>query len=269
MRFTLKNIKLQRGQIALWYFGQESFLICADGVTVLVDPYLSETVDRANGYAPDWCRKYPAPVTAEELGFVDYVFCTHGHIDHADPDTLSRLADVCDHAKFIVPRAIRGLVESFGVSEICDADADVPLVFPQFTVMPIPAAHEEIHRDGNGNVEEMGYVFDFDGVRLYHGGDTCVYNGLAERIRDVHVMMVPVNGRDYFRYADNIIGNMDSREALMLANTVNADLLVPMHYDLYPANGLNPAVFVDWQQKINPMQKIHLFAPGECLIYQP
>ena len=45
-------------------------------------------------------------------------------------------------------------------------------------------------------------------------------------------------------------------------------LLIPAHYDLYDANGLNPAIFVDTLHRLNPTQRFHMFVPGECYILQ-
>ena len=79
--------------------------------------------------------------------------------------------------------------------------------------------------------------------------------------------MVPVNGRSYYkRYIEDIIGNMTSEEAIILAKEVNAGMIIPMHYDLYDVNRINPAHFVDCLFSMNPTQKFHMFAPGELFI---
>jgi len=78
------------------------------------------------------------------------------------------------------------------------------------------------------------------------------------------VLIMPINGRDYYRrYVKDIIGNFDSVEVLTIADNVGADMVIPVHFDLYDVNALNPAYFVDCVQKINPMQKYHIFAVGE------
>ena len=80
-------------------------------------------------------------------------------------------------------------------------------------------------------------------------------------------MMVPINGRGYYKLKDDIIGNMTIEEAVILAKECNADMLVPMHYDLYSVNCVNPAHFVDHLYTNNPTQKFHMFVPGERFIY--
>ena len=59
---------------------------------------------------------------------------------------------------------------------------------------------------------------------------------------------------------------MTAEEAVILAKEIHAGMLVPMHYDLYDVNCINPAHFVDCLFTINPTQKFHMFAPGERYI---
>ena len=72
---------------------------------------------------------------------------------------------------------------------------------------------------------------------------------------NVDVLMVPVNGRSYYKLRDNIIGNMTAEEAIILAKETNAGMIIPMHYDLYDINRINPAYFVDCLFSMHPMQK--------------
>ena len=271
-RNTFLDTCLTNDQIGFFYLGQEGFLIKYENTYLLIDPYLSDFVDRRNS-TPEakWERRYPAPVSAEVFDFVDYVFCTHNHNDHSDPDTLRILAKINTKAKFIAPPAVWEKFLSCGISEerIVDAIADAAIDLGSCSVIPVPSAHEELHMDENGNYEEMGYKFQLGNFSVYHAGDCCVYDGLAERIMNVDVLMVPVNGRSYYkRYVQDIIGNMTSEEAVILAKQVHAGMIVPMHYDLYDINRINPAHFVDCLFSMNPAQKFHMFAPGECYILQ-
>lgn len=103
-------------QIVLFYLGQEGFLIRYQDTYYLIDPYLSDYVDRnCSTDQVKWVRRYDVPVRPEELDFVDYAFCTHGHYDHADPDTLQALAAHNKKAKFIVPEPIRETIQSYGI----------------------------------------------------------------------------------------------------------------------------------------------------------
>lgn len=263
--------QLAKGQIALFYLGQEGFLIRYQDSYYLIDPYLSDYVDRnCCRENVKWVRRYDAPVLPEQLDFVDYVFCTHDHADHADPDTLRALAGHNAKAKFFVPEPIKDTIQSYGIEagRIIGAAAGQELCLGPCKVMPVPAAHEELHMDENGNYRELGYKMIFGNISLFHSGDCCVYDGLAGHLENIDILMVPVNGRDYYKLRNDIIGNMNAEEAVLLAQEAHARLLVPMHYDLYDVNCINPAHFVDCLYKINPGQAFHMFAPGERYIFQ-
>ena len=259
-------------QIALFYLGQVGFIIKYKNKFILVDGYLSDYVDKnCCSENVKWIRNYPAPIEAEELDFIDFVFCTHAHFDHADPYTLSKIVDVNKKAKFIVPSAIRDTVKRY---EICDDNLigiksnEEMMLDDDITVRAIPAAHEELHPDGNGSHFEVGYRFELGDISVFHGGDGCPYDGLEEQITGCNILILPVNGRDYYRTnVCDIIGCFDSREAAIIAKNCCADLLIPTHFDLYDVNCISPAEFVDKLYTVNKTQKFHVFVPGERYIY--
>lgn len=266
------DTQLTDKQAALFYLGQEGYLIKYLDKYILIDPYLSDYVDQnCCSELVTWERNYPAPISAEELDFIDYVLCTHSHYDHADPWTLSVLAKVNPDAVFIVPEPVKEDILAYGIAvdHMIGAIADQEIVLDGCKIVPVPSAHEELNQDENGNYPELGYKVLVGDISIYHAGDCCIYDGLTEKVMNLDVMMVPVNGRSYYkRYEQDIIGNMTAEEAVILAADTNADLLIPMHYDLYPCNCINPATFLDTLYTMNPFQKFHMFVPGERYIIQ-
>ena len=65
------------------YLGQLCYLIEADGMRIVTDPYLSNSCDREGNV-----RKYAPPVTLNEL-MPDIIIISHEHKDHLDPETLA------------------------------------------------------------------------------------------------------------------------------------------------------------------------------------
>lgn len=273
---SLKNKILRAApghdQVAIFYLGQETVLVKHEGRYLLFDPYLSDYVDR--NFCTEqvvWKRNYPAPIAPEELDFIDYVFCSHDHGDHTDPVSLSAIAAASPKAIFAGSPPVLAAYAACGISAertmLLRADETVRPA-EGLSVTAIPSAHEELHPCGDGCYAELGFILDLNGVRIYHAGDCCMYDGLIERIRDVDVAFLPINGRDYFRTSNDIIGNFDSVEAIRLAAQANASLLVPLHYDLYDVNCVNPAYFVDCLQRIAPAQRFHMFVPSEKFIFE-
>jgi hypothetical protein len=81
-----------------------------------------------------------------------------------------------------------------------------------FTFYGIPAKHNEIERDQNGNCKFMGYVIEFGGNKIYHSGDTLWFDGMTELLQpfQVDVAILPINGNKPER---KVAGNLDCKEA--------------------------------------------------------
>lgn len=266
---SIKTCTLAPGQTAMWYLGQEGFLFKHNGCYLLIDPYLSDYTDRNCCQFVKWERLYPAPVDPAELDFVDAVLCTHSHYDHADPDTLPAVMNASPNAVLIVPAPEKETIAAYGIDtgRIVPAYADTPLQAAGLTITPVPSAHECFHTDDAGNYRELGYILDTGCGRFFHAGDMCMYDGLTDRLQDIDIAFLPINGRDYFRNRNDIIGNFTCEEAVLLAQEIGAGMLVPMHYDLYEVNRVSPAVFADVLSRLNPAQSCHCFTPGERYIF--
>lgn len=202
------------------------------------------------------------------MDFIDYVFCTHTHYDHTDPYTIKNLLYVNQKAKFVISEAVKDCLADYGVpsDRIIGVCADKEYSHCDISFTPVPAAHEELHTDSNGNFLELGYKIKFGNTSIFHSGDCSMYDGLEDRIKGSDIVILPINGSDYFRTKNDIIGCFDSREAILLAKSVGAKMLIPVHFDLYSVNDVNPAYFVDTLVKLNPYQPYHIFIPGEKYI---
>jgi L-ascorbate metabolism protein UlaG (beta-lactamase superfamily) len=82
----------------------------------------------------------------------------------------------------------------------------------------------------------------------YHSGDTLVYEGLLQTLRQwsLDVAFLPINGRDAVRYQSGCIGNMTYQEAVDLAGELEVGLAVPSHWDMFLANSEDPQRFVQY-----------------------
>ena len=105
---TLKKARIE-------HLGQTGLRIYIGDLTVLVDPYLSNSVQELE--APDLVRQVPIPYQPEELTSVDWVLITHDHMDHCDPHTLPALAQASPQARFVGPLAVRRQLEQWGIAQ--------------------------------------------------------------------------------------------------------------------------------------------------------
>ena len=266
---NMKETELLPSQCAIWYLGQEGFLFKNSGSFIVVDPYLSSYVDENCSQLVEWKRIYQPPVAANELDFISLVICTHAHYDHADPYTLSAIAQASENAKFVFPAPMRSVIAEYGVDEsrIIWARAGEQIRLGDTKITPIPSAHEELRRDENGDFFELGYIIENPAGRFFHAGDMCPYEGLSDYLKDIDIAFLPINGRDDQRRSLDIIGNFTIDEAIALSAECSFGMLVPMHYDLYEVNRVSLSEFTRTLEKSAPDMPHHAFVPGEKFIY--
>jgi L-ascorbate metabolism protein UlaG (beta-lactamase superfamily) len=253
--------------LALWGLGQVGVAIKGPTGIVYVDPYFTDS-DGAGGSLP---RTYPPPLSPGEVTNASAVLLTHDHIDHTDPDTVLPLAGSSPRARFVAPFTSRDTLAEAGLEEsrITVPEVGEPLEVAGARVTAIPSAHTELEHDPERGYPYLGYVVEWNGVTLYHAGDTVIYEGLIETLSawSIDVALVPINGRDFFRTSRNIIGNTDFREVAELTETLDFGLIVPTHYDLIEGNTADPGHFVSFLYGLNPMRPHKLLRPGELLYF--
>jgi L-ascorbate 6-phosphate lactonase len=267
----LNNTRIHDDTISFWNLGQAGILIKGreeDGL-ICIDPYLSNSIEQVNPET-EFKRAYPPVLSPDMLEDADAILITHEHDDHLDFATLREVGQSSENPVFVVPAPLVSMVQSeTGNNNIAAAKVNESFQIKGFQITPVPAAHTSYQVDLEGNHHYLGYCIEVNGVRLFHSGDTIVTPELIEKVKDFkpHVVFLPINGGDYFRSSREIVGNMSFREAVEFSNTVGADLIIPIHYDLFPNNRDNPAYFVDYLFTHYPNQKFHMMAPGERFIY--
>jgi len=270
LKNSIPKTELCGKQVGIWYLGQEGFLFKNKDSYLAVDPYLSDYVDRNCCEYVQWKRLYEPPAAPKDLAFVNVVLCTHSHYDHADPDTLSVIAENNPNTKFVIPAACVNTVLKYGITRenVIPAVAFEEIETDGFKIIPIPSAHEGLNTDENGNYCEVGYIIKANTQTFFHAGDMCMYDGLIESLKtfDVDIAFLPINGRDYFRNRADIIGNFNCEEAVLLAKEIGAEMLVPMHHDLYEVNSASVESFVGAIKKYDRFRRYHVFAPGELYV---
>lgn len=257
----IQSRRVPEAAVGIWWLGQASFVIKGAGTVVYVDPYL----------APKPHRIVPPPLSPEQVVSADLVLCTHNHGDHIDPAALPGIARASPGAKILVPRVAREKVIGMGVSpdRVIVPAVNTPTTFGAMTVTAIPAAHEELDYTAERGYPYLGYILRVNGVTLYHSGDCVMYEGLIEMVRSYapDVAMLPINGHDWKRLHNNVVGNMTYREAADLAVAADVDTVIPMHYGMFQRNTERPGHFVDYVHDTYPEQKIHVMARYEGFVY--
>jgi L-ascorbate metabolism protein UlaG (beta-lactamase superfamily) len=191
------------------WLGHASFSLEADGTTVLIDPWLSGNPKAA--------------ASADELD-ANAILLTHGHPDH--------YGDVVDIAKrtgatvVAITELAGELSEELGEDhQVFDPNMGGKVELEWGSVRVVPAWHTSTTPKGTVNTP-AGLVVELGGTRVYHLGDTCLFSDLqlVKRYGRIDVAIVPIGGHY----------TMDRFDAVVAAEWIGADTIIPCHYGTFP-----------------------------------
>jgi L-ascorbate metabolism protein UlaG (beta-lactamase superfamily) len=256
---------VDKGCIALWWLGQHGFVLKVPQGVLYLDAFLS----------PLPGRLVPPLLAAGEVVNATLVLGTHDHLDHIDRPAWGAMAAASPAARFVVPDLLLGRLAGeldIPPARFLGVNDGESIVVDDIRIHGIAAAHEMLDRDAaTGKFPHLGYVIEANGVRLYHAGDCCIYEGLQTKLIALapDVMILPINGRDAKRLQADIIGNMTYQEAVDLAGNVGAKLAIPAHWDMFASNPGCPGDFTEYMRTKYPRVATHICRHGERLVVGP
>ena len=256
--------RVAEGQCAFWWLGQQSFVVKMGDAVCYLDPFLSNFEGRR-----------VAPLLAPgDLTNATLILGSHDHGDHIDRAVWPALAKASSAARFVVPELLRErIVREVGLpaERVLGVDDGTSVEAGGVRVTGVPAAHELLDTDAaTGLHPYVGFIVEGADFRLYHAGDTCLYEGMQARLRTwrLDLAFLPINGRDAKRLATGCIGNMTYQEAADLAGTLRPGLTVPAHFEMFAMNSEDPALFADYMRVKYPDLRVQVPRHGECVIVE-
>ena len=269
----MNRIPIIPSSLAIFGLGQMGVAIKGPEAIIYIDPCLSDVLREQIG--DWWNRAFPPPILPAEITNAKYYLISHEHQDHLDPNTVGMVAKASPGAMFIAPKWCLNILGNLDIASERVVTPNVletiHLSGTSLRLTLVPSAHyQQESNEQNGN-RWLGYIIEWNGVTFYHSGDTIIYPGYIELLKQLpkpDVAMVPVNGRDWFRESDaGVIGNLLPVEAARLARDLEWDMLIPAHNDLYPNNTIPMAEVIDALTRVAPLQKYKTLQPGEFYYY--
>jgi L-ascorbate metabolism protein UlaG (beta-lactamase superfamily) len=225
------------------YLGHSTFAVDADGVKLLVDPFL----------APN---NPVAPVSADDVE-ADFILLTHGHGDHtADAAAVAKRTGATVIGNFEVVN----WVQNQGAEQIHGMNTGGAYTFPFGRLKLTVALHSSTMPDGSAGGHPNGLLISFnDGHDVYFAGDTALTYDmrLIGEAGGVDLAVLPI-GDNY---------TMGPDEAVRAAQFVAAKRVIPVHYNTFPVIEQDTHAFAE---KLRQAAEIDctVLAPGESFILE-
>ena len=198
------------------WLGQAGLLFDNGSIKIVVDPYLSDSVEKIE---PKNYRRIP--VNKDFLDIEpDVIIFTHDHLDHYDPETASIFLGRKEKRMTVLsPSSVWKKASAFKAHNNVQFNRGTSWTEYGFRFTAVKAEHSDVHAIGV-LIEELNTAKIF-----YVTGDT-LYNDaiFADLPENIYAVFLPING---------IGNNMNIADAERFAKTCSAKHVVPIHYGMF------------------------------------
>lgn len=213
------------------WLGQAGLLFETGEKTIIVDPYLSDSVEKIE---PQNKRRVLADKSFLKLK-PDIIVLTHNHQDHTDPETLKYYLSENSNVLVLAPfEAWKTVRELFG------GNNNNYVMFNRGTTWTENNISFTAVKAEHSDLSAVGFVLEAEGKRYYITGDT-LYN--EEVFKDIKekpdYVFLPVNGKG---------NNMNMCDAKRFCERLGAKA-VPLHCGLFDDIDMNK---FEYKNKVVP-----------------
>jgi len=208
------------------WLGQAGLLFDNGKTKIMVDPYLSDNVEKVN---PKNFRRVPIKESLFDI-VPDVMIFTHDHLDHYDPETAPRFLEKQEKTMTVLsPTSVWQKARQYGTHNYVEFNRHTEWTEYGFRFSAVKAAHSDAHAIGV-LMEDLseGKVYYVTGDTLYHKE---IFEDLPQRI---DLVFLPVNG---------VGNNMNATDAVRFFKDCGARAAVPYHVGMF--DELSPEIFRD------------------------
>ena len=212
------------------WLGQAGLLFEINGIKVIVDPYLSNSVEKINPK-----NKRRVPIDDSFLKIVpDIIILTHNHLDHTDPDTLKFYLENEKKVTVLAPETAWQTVRAFGGNHnYIKFNRHTEFTFSNIRFRAVKAEHSDVH--------PIGVIIETEGKNYYVTGDTLYNTEIFDDIDcKIDALFLPVNGEG---------NNMNMTDAKRFCERIRPKVAVPMHCGMFDSYDMNK---FEYENKIVP-----------------
>ena len=202
------------------WLGQAGLLFERGGVSIMIDPYLSNYVEKVQ---PANYRRSPVNEKFFDID-PDIMIFTHDHIDHYDPETAPVFFKKSKKTMSVLgPTSVRAKA----MGDLCGQNY---ILFDKFTSVTLEGFIFTAVRAAHSDPYAIGVVIEdtVENKVYYVTGDTLynsrIFDSLPDTGRNIDVLFLPING---------VGNNMNMADAARFAKKTRAMTVVPLHFGMF------------------------------------
>ena len=196
------------------YLGQAGLLLEKDEFKIMIDPYLSNSVEKIN---PKNYRRVAVNENFFEIK-PDVMIFTHNHLDHYDPETVVRFINENSNILVLAPKSVWDEVRKIGGNNNY-------ILFNRHTTWTENGIKFIAVKAEHSDISPIGVIIDDGEKKYYITGDTLYNEDIFEDIpENIYALFLPVNG---------VGNNMNMTDASLFAKRINAQKTVPIHIGMF------------------------------------
>lgn len=212
------------------WLGQAGLLFEKNNTRIMIDPYLSDSVKKINP------KNYRRVDVLDSLFKIkpDIMIFTHNHLDHYDPETVSKFITQSTTLTVLAPTSVWSEVRKIG------GDNNY-IQFNRYTSWTEYGIRFTAVKAEHSDPTPIGVIIDDGEKKYYVTGDTLYNEEIFEDIPDdIYALFLPVNG---------VGNNMNMADAKRFCKRIKPQYAVPIHCGMFDNIDMNK---LDFKNKVVP-----------------
>jgi L-ascorbate metabolism protein UlaG (beta-lactamase superfamily) len=219
-------------QVTVGWVGHSTILINLYGYRILTDPVFGKRVGISLGfYQLGMTRHIPPALQLEDIGDIDLILLSHGHMDHFDLPTLRKIAN--KKTKVVTAAGTSRLLKKLTFAEVLELGGKDSLTLDgDVTIQAVPVRHWGNRFPWNTDYGYTGYLIERNNTRIFFPGDTA-YTGDFKWLQEkgeIDLAFMPIGAYSPDSFQRH---HCTPEQAWQMFLDTGAKWLIPIHWDTF------------------------------------
>ncbi|MDZ5473728.1 MBL fold metallo-hydrolase [Bacillus sp. 31A1R] len=255
----INQLQTNRQLFSITWVGHSTFLIQMNGMNILTDPVWA--------YRMGLQKRLTEPgIMMKDLPKIDVVVISHGHYDHLDFGSISKLNG---NPTYYVPVGLKSAFSRRGYKNVIEANWWDTFDVNNMKISFVPAQHWTKRSLNDTNSSHWGgWILEHNEKSVYFVGDTGYFRGFKEieKHYNLDIILMPIGAYEpeWFMSSSHI----NPEDAIQAFVELKGNTFIPMHYGAYRlADDTGPEalerLYAEWKNLKLSDEMLKVLAIGE------